>query len=469
MDALVGKCAKRYRVVWLFANGVAKGHPDSAALRSAFAGRRPNAAALFATAALHSDLVFLRRLLRRLYAGYPDLLHHRQFNVEGFFEAWLDRVHQAGDQISFHEGVIEPLTAIRLAVLDRHFIIWGAEAILDADPRLAVHEYQAVLPGATVQPDSWSASDVNGAHPPTLRVAPLLRPTGEIASVLTLSASSPEPVFHLPLGETILLLARRPDVVESALQSSTHPAYAWSIVEDTSLIRLRSFAGRPDVTAQLRRFVADYPQHARQPRVLIDLRGNHGGTLQFLQQWIAQARRGTWWSYPRLDVGGALWPCSEWNVLVEAQIRQGTVDTAEARAERDRGRATWSDQTPPPPSRLDTGLREGRADTPYAGQVFVLLDRHAGSSGELAALELQRALGAVLIGERSAGALQYGEVRRLVLPATGLVCQLPTRRFFFDTEVEGVGLPVVFYLEQMDQEAAALIPSLERIRQVMST
>lgn len=156
-------------------------------------------------------------------------------------------------------------------------------------------------------------------------------------------------------------------------------------------------------------------------------------------------------------------------MLVEAQIRQGNVDTAEARTERDRGRATWSDQTPPPTIRLDTGLREGRTDTPYAGQVFVLLDRHAGSSGELAALALQRALCAVLIGERSAGALQYGELRRFGLPATGIVCQLPTRRFFFDTAVEGVGLPVDCYLEQIDQEAAALLPSLERIRQAVST
>ena len=59
--------------------------------------------------------------------------------------------------------------------------------------------------------------------------------------------------------------------------------------------------------------------------------------------------------------------------------------------------------------------------------------------------------------------MQYGEVRRFVLPHTGLVCQVPARCFFFDTAVEGVGVPVDVYLERSEQDVTDLIPSLDRI------
>jgi C-terminal processing protease CtpA/Prc len=229
------------------------------------------------------------------------------------------------------------------------------------------------------------------------------------------------------------------------------------------VITLRSFATTTAVRQQLRRLADDYPEHARRPTLLIDLRGNQGGSLEYLRAWIAQARQGEWRSHPYQEVVGALWPCGPWNVAVERQIREGTVDLPEARAERERLRAAWSHPPPAPPSRLGLGLQRGRATHPYTGRVVVLLDRNAGSSGELAALDLRRALGAVLVGERSAGTMQYGEVRRFVLPHTGLVCQVPTRRFLFDTAVEGVGVPVAVYLERSEQDVTDLIPSVDRL------
>jgi hypothetical protein len=59
--------------------------------------------------------------------------------------------------------------------------------------------------------------------------------------------------------------------------------------------------------------------------------------------------------------------------------------------------------------------------------------------------------------------MQYGEVRRFVLPHTGLVCQVPTKRFFFDTAVEGVGGPVDVYLERSERAVTDMIPSLDRL------
>ena len=116
---------------------------------------------------------------------------------------------------------------------------------------------------------------------------------------------------------------------------------------------------------------------------------------------------------------------------------------------------------------LSAARARGPAGTPYRGRVFALLDRNSGSSGERAAVDLRRALGAVLVGERTAGCMQYGQAVRFVLPHTGLVLQLPTRRFFFEGEVEGlrgevegVGFPVDVYLEDIGMEAEALLPHL---------
>jgi hypothetical protein len=72
----------------------------------------------------------------------------------------------------------------------------------------------------------------------------------------------------------------------------------------------------------------------------------------------------------------------------------------------------------------------------------------------------------VLIGERTAGTLQYGEARRFVLPRTGLVCQLPTKRFFFGGpagEVESVGWPVDVYLDDAAQAAAVVASHLNTL------
>ena len=53
--------------------------------------------------------------------------------------------------------------------------------------------------------------------------------------------------------------------------------------------------------------------------------------------------------------------------------------------------------------------------------------------------------------------------------SAGVVCQLPTKRFFFDEEVEAVGWPVNVYLEQINQDVAALALHLDRSTQHLGT
>jgi hypothetical protein len=234
--------------------------------------------------------------------------------------------------------------------------------------------------------------------------------------------------------------------------------YSWRRVADTAVIRLATFQGfRPEVGARLAQFVADYPRHAECDRILFDLRGNSGGNLTYIHRWIAQARATKWQSYPFVEIYGRVAPCTTWNYTVEWQVRNRTVDSAEAIAERQRLRNEWPSLVDAPPTRTFDGWRPADGESPFHGPVYVLVDRYSGSSGERAAIDLQRALGAVLLGEPTVGAMQYTEARRFIFPETGVQCTVPIKRHEFGGEIEGVGWPVDVALADVDQDAAEVV------------
>jgi hypothetical protein len=435
--------------------------PDSLLLRRSLT-TRPQRDTPLARDALLADLPFLRRLMEKVYAGYPDLLQHPDFDPDAFFRGWEAHVRETGSgtHVPFGTAVVQPLAALHRVVSDSHFYV-GSELASGGDEWSTYYEFQTPLPAGAVA-EQCTLSATPHARPSTLRTAPLLGRDGRLTAVLTVSAAGSSAALTLQRGDAELVLTRRPAVPRTTWQPPV-PAYDWHVVADTTVITLRTFGGNAAVREQLRQLASDYAEHARQPRIVFDLRGNGGGSLEYVDQWIGRARHGTWRTYPRLEVVGALWPCSAWNWVVEQQIREGRADTTAARTERDRLREAWDTRRPPHTSTLDAGFRENLASAPYDGRVYVLVDRYSGSSGELAAVQLKRALGATVLGERTAGAMQYAQVRRLVLPHTGLVCQVPTKRFFFDEEVERVGWPVDVYLEDVTQDAATLVPHLDRL------
>jgi len=234
--------------------------------------------------------------------------------------------------------------------------------------------------------------------------------------------------------------------------------YTWRQVDDTAVIRLATFQGfQPDIGARLEQFVADYPRHAASDRILFDLRGNSGGNLTYIHRWIAQARATKWQSYPYVEIYGRIAPCTTWNYTVEWQIRNESVDSAEAIAERHRLADEWPSLVDAPPTRRFDGWRPADGRSPFQGPVYVLVDRFSGSSGERAAIDLQRALGAVLLGEPTAGAMQYTEARRFVFPETGVQCTVPIKRHEFGREIEGVGWPVDIALADIDMDATGVV------------
>ncbi len=435
--------------------------PDSTSLREALSRHAPSAGAPIPAAALAEDVRWYHGLLRRQYAGYIDLVRHPSFDVNAFFAAWAETLRCSGSALPFRNAVVEPLITLRLAVPDGHLTFRGADPLVGADARIAAYEYQAVVRAApTAGPEAVAA--VPGVWPSTWRTAPLLRVGGSVTTVATLSARGCGDSRTLSLANgDHLELHRRPPPPEAP---GDQRAYTWRTVDDVAVITLRRFGGPPALQEQLRRFVGDYPRHVTASSVLFDLRGNNGGSLGFILEWIAQARGGEARGLAPLET--AVWPwAGAWNRLVEDQIRHGDMDKEEAREERRRVRESWPSAASP--LRLLTVTNRAASPGPYEGRVFVAVDRGSGSSGERAAVDLRRLLGAILIGERTSGGMQYGQACRFVLPQTGLVCQLPIRRIFFDQEVESVGFPVDVYLEDIGQAAEALIPHLDRIADVV--
>ncbi len=433
--------------------------PESGALRRALRQRRPDAETALPTDRLADDIGWLHRLLRAQYAGYIDWIRHPHLDVEAFFADWVNGLRRVGRLCSFREAVVDPLISLRSAVPDRHLTFWGADPLIDDHEGMAFHEYQAVVDDASDVP-KLEPTDVPGARPGTWQVRPVLHSGGRIGRIASLSACTDRGSLVANHKDGCLRLRRRPPTPPRPRPAQV-PVYEWRACGDVTVVTLRSFGGPRQVQDHLRQFVADYVHHVARPSVLLDLRGNNGGNLTYIAQWIAQAKGGESRGVPRLEV--ALWACAEWNRTVEAQVREGRVDHPEAQTEREHAWAAWLARPLTHTLQLSAAICRGKSDRPYSGRVFALVDRNSGSSGERAAVDLKRELGAILVGERTAGCMQYGEAVRFVLPQTGLVVQVPTRRFFFDEDVECVGFPVDVYLEDITQSPDDLLPHLDAI------
>lgn len=411
-------------------------NPDSATIRRALIEPPPTPDTSVDASLLAEDIAWYHRLLQCHYAGYGDLLRAQGLDVAGFFADWAAGLRAHRGAIRVRDALCEPLIRLQQVLPDGHRVFPGAGGVGD-DPRVAVHEYQAPVgtPEAGGDP-----TQIPGAHSATWRTVPLLRPDGSWGRVTTVSATGP--------GETRQVGGLRLRRRAPAPRPPQAPVYEWHTCAGAAVITLRRFGGQPPALRELDRFPADYPLHARFPAILFDLRGNAGGSLGYSERWLAQALGGDLRRQPLLDFAPSA--CGDWNRLVEAQVRGGSVDASEPRGQREQALAAMRAGAVRRGAVAGLALRipgtRGPAGLPYGGRVFALIDRGTGSSGELTAWELRRNLNAVLIGERSGGGLQYGQLSMFVLPATGLVCGIPTRRFFYDEEVEGIGLPVEVYL-----------------------
>jgi Peptidase family S41 len=205
-------------------------------------------------------------------------------------------------------------------------------------------------------------------------------------------------------------------------------------------VTIRRFFGGAGDDKRLWEWAGDSLSHFSHERIVVDLRGNEGGNDAIMLEWLL----------PVLQAGvqipgtSAGWfvgeaPLGLWNsaALIEARDGPAAVpswhrahrhvpapgDVLQVRKEGDDGP-------------LQAGIR------PWGGKMLVLLDGQTKSSGESAAWMLQHAVRGLLIGARTAGMIEYGNIVPYLLPASGLHIGLTTKHNDYGVAIELVGLPV---------------------------
>ncbi|MFO7563777.1 MAG: S41 family peptidase [Enhygromyxa sp.] len=428
--------------------------PDSTALREILTGPKIARDATFEPAALAADVDFFHRLLQRSYAAYPEMLQRPGFDVGAFFVQWQERVAGADPRISFEVGFLQPLIDLKRAHRDNHLQVAGWGLAVGEDPELKVTEF--LVDAEVDEPGRCEVESDHEVFKSTIRAARRLDGKGVVHPVLAASVQGPaEAPLRLRCGGQSYELWPRTHRPRKALDG---PVYEWSSHGDTAVIVVRRLWGSPQELELLEQIAKDYPAHRRHRRIVFDFRGNGGGNDGYIYAWVNRAYRGVWEAWPVVaaDVG----PCGMWNSGVASQLRNGLADEFDWVREREQMFAQWEDESPSP--RAFSGLVESKAEHPYEGKVFVLVDRDSASSGESGPLALDRSLGATMIGERTGGYLEYGNLNTYVLPHTGIVVSVPSVRAYHFPPAEGVGIEVDLYLdeEMLDRPAAELIDAL---------
>lgn len=179
-----------------------------------------------------------------------------------------------------------------------------------------------------------------------------------------------------------------------------------------------------------------HERHFSHDQIVVDLRGNPGGSDRFIVGWIGDhvATEVVWPPWREWRIGGQI--LNPWNVSV---IAEATLDGQELATDFDRSMYRLT-----PSSRLDLveePFAIPKASAPWQGQMLVLTDRGSASAAEGGAWMLRVGLGAHLIGGRSAGTVSFGNMAPYLLPRSGLLVDLPTASASRHEE-SMVGLPV---------------------------
>jgi hypothetical protein len=224
----------------------------------------------------------------------------------------------------------------------------------------------------------------------------------------------------------------------------------------------------------LKSFLQTAEELRSEPAVIVDLRGNRGGSDLFAKQWFAallgEAPKG--WEirellspvtlqgdvllhrwllerasspYAREQAGGRL-----------AYFQQRLRVAEEAGIERH-----W--KTPDEGTRAGSAMPENSglsaesldrsggvsSQRGFAGRLIVLVDRGTCSSAETFVLMAKRLPGTVLLGENTGGMAEFGEIKLYTLPHSGIQAQVGSKKFQ-DTSgafAEGLGFKPDYWLD----------------------
>ena len=214
---------------------------------------------------------------------------------------------------------------------------------------------------------------------------------------------------------------------------ATPPIGARTLVDGTRWFSLSNFNSDPEgpaATALVPLIAAmkrDRDAIAAAPRIVLDLRGNNGGS----SDWSRQIAEVLWGKAAvaalPIDSTGVEWRASPDNLATIEAVRTQFAGTDAVSSEMKRwvertasglrsalaaGRPLWSDGNAPQPPAVSPPVET----MPPMARIYVLTDLGCGSAC-LDAVDLWRALGAVQIGQETSADTLYMDVRRDAMPS----------------------------------------------------
>lgn len=198
-------------------------------------------------------------------------------------------------------------------------------------------------------------------------------------------------------------------------------------------LRLRSL--HVGELATLRSFVSSAPKLRSAPVVVLDVRGNPGGTDGPVRSWFQGLTAGVL-TYPRVhrlisdvtlqgDVNARRCELARSRLdtsgraHVERRLQQAESSLREAR-QAEKPARDWARTTP---------THQGAAPAPFGGALVVLADARCASACETLVVYARQLSGTLVVGDHTAGAGEFGEMKLYRLPASGLWLRVGSKWF----------------------------------------
>ncbi|HVX42485.1 MAG TPA: S41 family peptidase [Mycobacteriales bacterium] len=244
--------------------------------------------------------------------------------------------------------------------------------------------------------------------------------------------------LRVPGEDPAQYAAADPRAGEPVADRDAGPIITEQVLDGVLCLRIRQFGGRSKEAGELASaWERDHARHFEYDRIIVDLRGNSGGSETYLSGWISDhvrfaVQRPPWTEWYIGDQSLSTWNTA---VLFESVHGRGTMSAIYDR----------TNYTIGPRSELRVDVEENAVVPPGAdtwnGKMLVVTDRLSASAAEGAAWTLRTAFGARIIGRPSAGMVAYGNITQYLLPRSGLSVNLATASAGW-SELEMTGVSV---------------------------
>lgn len=385
-----------------------------------------------------ADLATAERILRRGYAGF-DVLASQGVDWDALFAAARADVAGWNDT--------EPTTRLRDGLLrwlavarDNHLAVFdhmGFYAYTGVHERAYVGDLTVMPHGAAwvVDGGAESGARLEGCDGWALDVL-LGRFVDEELHVqrrpMVLSAAIPLPLSCrlIRRGGSAAVMAVPLRRLHAPVAESNRAAYE-RVDGRVPRLRVRDLSGERE--EELAPLVASAAELRSAPAVVLDVRGNGGGSDSPVTAWFTALTDGEL-RYNTIDE------------LVSEVTCQGTLNVTACSESRSGRRPAWAEalgaraRDTLAAARHDgertfrryrsyTNVDRGTAGQPYHGALVVLTDNDCASSCETFVLYARQIPGAVVVGQNTAGTGVFGEARSYRLPRSGLGLQAGIKWF----------------------------------------